>query len=258
MPKIDSAEDKKIKNREAQRKYLQSKKGKEATRERIKKWTEKKKLTDPDYFKKYQKNRKEYLKEYHKKRREKNPEKIKKEQREAQKKYQKTKKGKESLKLRVKKWTVKKKLTDPDYFKKYQKNREEYFKEYRNNNKIKIREFNKKSAKKFYIKTKRIPKYIVLRALRGRLWDVMNSIKIKKNISSRKLLGCSINEFKSYIEKKFKRDMNWENYGSWHIDHIKPVSKFDLTNEDEQKRCFHYTNLQPLWAKENLQKSNKY
>jgi hypothetical protein len=52
--------------------------------------------------------------------------------------------------------------------------------------------------------------------------------------------------------------MNWNNYGvkGRHIDHIKPVSKFDLTKEEEIKKCFHYTNLQPLWWDENLKKSN--
>ena len=52
--------------------------------------------------------------------------------------------------------------------------------------------------------------------------------------------------------------MTWENHGEWHIDHIKPCASFNLLNEDEQKKCFHYTNLQPLWASENLSKGCKY
>ena len=52
--------------------------------------------------------------------------------------------------------------------------------------------------------------------------------------------------------------MSWENHGTWHIDHRVPCAKFDLTKKEEQEKCFHYTNLQPLWAKDNLSKGNKY
>lgn len=72
------------------------------------------------------------------------------------------------------------------------------------------------------------------------------------------LLGCSIQELKSHLESQFKPGMTWDNHTvqGWHIDHIIPCSKFDLTNPDDQRECFHYTNLQPLWSKENLVKSN--
>ena len=60
-----------------------------------------------------------------------------------------------------------------------------------------------------------------------------------------------------YIESKFKEGMTWENYGTWHLDHIYPCSKFDLTKEEEQRICFHYSNLQPLWASQNMSKSNE-
>ena len=52
--------------------------------------------------------------------------------------------------------------------------------------------------------------------------------------------------------------MSWDNYGKWHIDHVRPCSSFDLTDAKQQEECFHYTNLQPLWAAENLQKGSKW
>jgi hypothetical protein len=71
------------------------------------------------------------------------------------------------------------------------------------------------------------------------------------------LLGCTIPELKQQLEKQFKIGMSWSNHGNWHIDHIKPCASFDLTKESEQRKCFHYSNLQPLWAKENSIKGKK-
>tara|TARA_B100000686_G_C16444298_1_gene788606 strand:+ start:141 stop:449 length:309 start_codon:yes stop_codon:yes gene_type:complete len=72
------------------------------------------------------------------------------------------------------------------------------------------------------------------------------------------LIGCSIYQLECHIEKKFEEYMNWSNYGNWHIDHIIPCNAFDLNNEFEKRACFHYTNLQPLWASDNIKKGDKY
>ncbi len=80
------------------------------------------------------------------------------------------------------------------------------------------------------------------------------SYKYKK---SSELLGCTISELKKHLETKFKKDMSWSNYGQWHIDHIEPCVKFNLKCPVQQIACFHYSNLQPLWAKENLSKGGK-
>lgn len=81
----------------------------------------------------------------------------------------------------------------------------------------------------------------------------------KKADTTFELIGCSIEELKKHLESQFQLGMNWGNHcrGGWHIDHIIPCATFDLTQESEQRKCFHYTNLKPLWAKENLKKGNK-
>ena len=79
-----------------------------------------------------------------------------------------------------------------------------------------------------------------------------------KSISSIELLGCSLEFYKQYLEQQFKPDMTWENYGQlWDIDHIKPCASFNLSIEEEQKKCFHYSNTQPLYKIDN-QRKNKY
>jgi hypothetical protein len=91
--------------------------------------------------------------------------------------------------------------------------------------------------------------------LRRRLGKALqNNQKIGSAIKN---LGCTISEFKEYLESKFQPGMTWDNYGQWHIDHIKPLSKFDLTDLKQLKKVCHYSNLQPLWAKDNLRKGNK-
>lgn len=103
------------------------------------------------------------------------------------------------------------------------------------------------------------PNYALSHIIRGRINSALKfnySVKVHKTI---KLLGCSIKEARKYIESKFKDGMSWSNHGkkTWHIDHIKPLASFDLTNPKEQKKAFHYTNLQPLFWRENLSKGKR-
>ncbi len=98
--------------------------------------------------------------------------------------------------------------------------------------------------------------------IRTRIKDALTYNRItgiKKTRRTEELLGCTIEKCKIYLESLFKEGMSWDNYGyrGWHIDHIEPCSSFNLTNIEEQKKCFHYTNLQPLWAKDNLSKGDK-
>jgi hypothetical protein len=90
--------------------------------------------------------------------------------------------------------------------------------------------------------------------LRDRLHKGLKSKGIRKTISAVKLIGCTIEQLKKHIESQFLLGMSWKNYrhDTWHIDHIKPCNTFDLTDPIQQRQCFHYTNLRPLWAKDNL------
>jgi hypothetical protein len=106
--------------------------------------------------------------------------------------------------------------------------------------------------------------------LRSRIYKALKNQSSKKYFSSNDLLGCTPEECNKYLESKFQTTrpnsknpdddtvMTWENQGyyGWHIDHIKPCSSFDLSDPEQQKLCFHYTNLQPLWAEDNFAKND--
>ena len=102
------------------------------------------------------------------------------------------------------------------------------------------------------------PVFKLVKTLRSRLNSVLNRRNIEKGFSTMELTGCELQFLKGYLEGKFTEGMSWENHGEWHLDHIKPCCSFDLKDDEEQKKCFHYTNLQPLWAQDNLSKGGKY
>lgn len=100
------------------------------------------------------------------------------------------------------------------------------------------------------------PLYVMKHRLRSRLSEVMRLNGYTKKSSLSEYLGCDWNTFKLHIESKFKDGMSWENRSEWHIDHIKPISL--AKNKEEIKALSHYTNLQPLWAEDNLKKGDKW
>ncbi len=127
----------------------------------------------------------------------------------------------------------------------------QYGKQYRKNNKEKLSTYNKEKHHKYKLNIN----YRLTKNLRRRVLDaIKNNPKITTTLN---LIGCDINYFKLYIQNMFTDGMNWDNYGDWHLDHILPCSSFDLSKEEDQKKCFHYTNMQPLWAIDNLIKGNK-
>lgn len=165
-----------------------------------------------------------------------------------------------------------KRINEPEMKKRIKERQKRYSKEYRNRPEIKerqkkyhleyrntpgvkkkMKESSKKSSKKFYSKAKN--------RLSNRLSKAIGkSLKGNKNGNHwEDLVGYTLNSLIKHFKKLFRPGMTWENYGEWHIDHIIPISIFNFTRPEHRdfKRCWALKNLQPLWAKENLEKHNK-
>lgn len=189
-----------------------------------KEWRERNKEKRHDYMKSYLEKNKENIKKSRKKHYENNKERLKKDK---EKYYEK---NKDNILIRQK-----------ERYNKIKSNSE--FKKKRN-------DYEKKkldSDKKFRF----------VKSLRS---NIRNCFKrggnnFKKTTKTESILGCKINDFILYIESKFANGMTFDNYGKWHIDHIIPIST--AITEEEVVKLNHYTNLQPLWANDNLKKSNK-
>jgi hypothetical protein len=191
--------------------------------------------------------------------------------------------NKEKMKLYYLNNIEKKKQYDKEWYLNNKEKRKQYQKEYRLNNKEKQRQYekkwyldnkekvnqkckqwrlnNKKHIREYHNKyererKKRNPNYKLAKIIRSRICLALkNGYKSKRTTE---LLGCSFKEVWNHLESKFQPGMTKENHGLWHVDHIRPCSSFNLTDPEQQKICFHYTNLQPLWAEDNMKKGAKY
>ena len=141
------------------------------------------------------------------------------------------------------------------YCKKYRTNKSENFKksQQKHRKSIKYQENRKRRRAKIHNR--------ILEACRTRLNTAVREYRMTKEKHTIEYLGCDIDFFVSYLESKFLLGMSWQNYGfgddKWNIDHIIPARAFDLENsEEDRNKCFHYTNLQPLWQKENIVKND--
>lgn len=99
--------------------------------------------------------------------------------------------------------------------------------------------------------------YKLERNMRCRLYHAIKNSNNVKHGTTMKLVGCTSADLKLHLEKQFHSGMTWENYGKWHVDHIKPCCQFNMVSAEEQQKCFHYSNLQPLWAIDNYRKAKK-
>ena len=165
-------------------------------------------------------------------------------------------KNKEHVRIRNKEWFLKNKEHCKEYWKKYNLKNKEHIaqrgKEYRLKNKKKIKDYARKYNRE---KARKDPNFRILTNLRKRIWDALKGNC--KSAKTRELLGCTIDELWKQLESRpsWEFRMRRENYGKWHVDHITPCVSFDLSDPEQQKKCFHYTNLQPLWASDNCKKN---
>ena len=146
-----------------------------------------------------------------------------------------------------------------------------YLKTYAKKNKDKVRAARRVWLKKNkdkvnayhrnYVRERRIhdPVFRTRAALRTRMNGAVKAAGLHKKCDSTiNLLGISPSGLNKWLESQFTEGMAWENRSEWHIDHRVPCTAFDLTVPEQQRICFWYKNLQPMWAKDNIQKSNTY
>lgn len=145
------------------------------------------------------------------------------------------------------------------YFSEWQKinqdRKNKYHKEWREKNIDRIRE-----VKRQYEKTRKAndPIHKLISNFRTAIYQVLKENNVQKNGHYFEILKYKPDELISHLEKQFIDGMNWENYGQWHVDHIRPISSFKITEigDDEFMKCWSLENLQPLWGIDNIKKSN--
>lgn len=102
-----------------------------------------------------------------------------------------------------------------------------------------------------------LPHNKVKKSIASRVRSALKTQNLLKSSATVEYVGCTIQFLREWLQYQFEDDMCWDNIGKWHIDHVKPCSSFNLQSKDEQKACFNWKNLRPLWGKENMSKSNK-
>ena len=162
-------------------------------------------------------------------------------------------------KVADKKWRNKnKEYLNQKYNEWYENNKEhrkEYLKEYRENNIEKIRK-----TKRDYERNRkaRDPLYKLISNFRTAIYQVLKESNVEKNDHYFDVLPYSQEELIQHLENQFTDDLTWDNYGEWHLDHIIPISSFNIQEmgDEEFIKCWSLENLQPLWGEENIRKSN--
>jgi len=165
-----------------------------------------------------------------------------------------------------------KKIASRKYQLKNQTRLSEYHKEWQKNNRNKLNSYHKewreknidkhRETKREYQKYKRHtdPLYKLISNFRTAIYIVLKENNLQKYGHYFDILGYTPEDLIVHLEKQFNEGMTWENYGEWHIDHIKPISSFifECSEDEEFKKCWSLDNLQPMWGTENIKKGNKF
>jgi len=158
------------------------------------------------------------------------------------------------------------------YYLKYKKEILQRNTKYNKIHKEKIKTYNKNFNAKYYMNNKKRINdqrniYFKNRKKQDIIFKLLCKLRTRISVALKgnpkletttKLVGCSIEKLKQHLESKFTKGMSFLNYGKWHVDHIRPCVSFNLSKVSEQKKCFNYKNLQPLWAKDNFKKWKNY
>jgi len=159
------------------------------------------------------------------------------------------------MKLKNDEWYNNSKHLRKEYYENYRKLNKKYFNEYCYNHYHTKKELYRNWERN---KLKTDFSFRIKKSIIALIYFHLNKNNEYKNHHTVEYLGCTIEEYKSYLEKLFTQEMTWENYGTyWEIDHIKPIDSFNLSDPKELFECFHYTNTQPMFWKDNRIKSNK-
>lgn len=134
----------------------------------------------------------------------------------------------------------------------YQVNREQILAD------LKTEEARAKARCVYKQRAARDPQFVLKRRLSARLWQALKRSRARKDLTTMDLVGCSRVELMGHIERQFLPGMSWDNVADWHVDHIRPVCSFDLTDPVQQAACFHFSNLRPLWPTANRAKAGKW
>ncbi len=198
--------------------------------------------------------KKERMRQYMKKKR-KDPEFNKSERKKERERRKTDPEYRRKINNRVSKRKKERRKTDPEYRKKINKKRYERRKEKMENDPEYRRKINNRVSKRKKERMKTDPVYRFKVKIRKRIRSILKDRGYTKKSKTHEILGISYEEFNLHMERQFVKGMTWDNYGEWHIDHIIPLAT--AICEDDVIRLNHYTNLQPLWAEDNIRKGSK-